>query len=104
MKHLKLSLLALILPFLGHTAHAGVIENEIAEIESSTVTKCEHLKTSWGIRLPAVVYYHVNYECTGRDTKFGIKVKAKNEFNQITSRWEVSVREVQRFEMVEAKK
>ncbi len=94
MKSTTQAFFALFLLTTSSTAFAGVIENEVAEIESSTFTKCEYKKTSWGLRLPGVLFYDARFECKGLDISFGLIVKAKDVLDQTTNQWNVVVREI----------
>lgn len=95
MKNTTQAVLALSILITGSTAFAGVIENEVASIESSTYTKCEYKKTSWGLRLPGVLFYSARFECKGADISFGLNVKAKDVLDQTTNQWNVVIREIE---------
>ena len=95
MKNITQTLLMLSILITGSKAFAGVIEDKVADIESSTYTKCEYQKTSWGLRLPGILFYSANFECKGRDFQFNLTVKAKDVYDGNTNHWNVIVRDVQ---------
>ena len=95
MKNITQTLFTLSILITGSTAFAGAIEDKVADIESSTYTKCEYQKTSWGLRLPGVLFYNANFECKGRDIQFNLKIKVKDVYDGSTNHWNVIVREVQ---------